>query len=109
MKVYHKDSANSTNGTLVLTGARTLKTVKCTNTTATQRFLKLYDKATAPTVGTDVPLLNIPIPANGKIDLTFKDPMPFALGLGYAMTAAQVYTDTAAVALNALSLDIKYN
>lgn len=109
MKTYHKDAANSTNAALILTGVRTLKSLVCENTTATKRFVKVYDKATAPTVGTDVPLLNLPVPAKAKVVLTFNDPMQFALGLGVAMTANQIYTDSTAVAADALRLDVKYN
>jgi hypothetical protein len=67
-------------------------------------FVKLYNKATAPTVGTDVPLMIIPVPAAvggvpgvAQISPGFNG-YRFALGLGIAITGAVADTDTTAVA-----------
>jgi hypothetical protein len=37
-----------------------------TNSATTPRHVKLYDKATAPVIGTDVPSKTIMIPASGE-------------------------------------------
>ena len=47
----HYISAASTNDTLVLTGARAIGLIVATNTNAAARYLKVYNKATAPTSG----------------------------------------------------------
>src|SRR3974377_574167 len=57
-------STASTNSTLVQGGVTVLKAIVPINTTATATFLKLYDKAPAPTCGTDVPKWRVPVPVN---------------------------------------------
>jgi hypothetical protein len=69
------------------------------NVTATGFWLKLYNKATAPTVGTDVPIYRVFCPAN--ITTTFEVPMYFGAsfntGLGFATTGLVADADTTAV------------
>jgi len=98
------NSAASTNGQLVLTGTSGLQALFATNTGAAAAFIKLYNKATAPTVGTDVPAMIITVPAAvggipGSVEITpgFQG-YRFALGLGLAITGLVADTDTTAVA-----------
>jgi hypothetical protein len=98
------NSAATTNGQLVLTGSSGLQAFYATNIGATAAFVKLYNKATAPTVGTDVPAMIIPVPAAvagvpGVAQITpgFQG-YRFALGLGLAITGAVADNDTTAVA-----------
>jgi hypothetical protein len=98
------NSAASTNGQLVLTGTSGLQALYATNEGAAAAFVKLYNKATAPVVGTDVPAMVIPVPAAvggvpgvAQIIPGFNG-YRFALGLGLAITAGAADTDTAAVA-----------
>lgn len=101
-------SAASTNATLVKASAGTLKGLMALNTTAATVWLKLYDKATAPTVGTDAPTLTLPIPAGGG--LAFDQAMTFAVGIGFALTTGVADADTGAVASGAvLGLNICYS
>lgn len=65
------------------------------------KFLKIYNKVTAPTVGTDTPVMVIPIPPNSHVAV----PIPAAgyrlsVGMGLAITGGAADTDTTAVALN---------
>jgi hypothetical protein len=98
------NSAATTNGQLVLTGTSGLQALFATNTGAAAAYVKLYNKATAPTVGTDVPAMLIPVPAAvggvpGSVEITpgFNG-YRFALGLGLAITGAAADADTTAVA-----------
>jgi hypothetical protein len=98
------NSAATTNGQLVLTGTSGLQALFATNIGATDAFVKLYNKATAPTVGTDVPAMIITVPAAvagvpGSVEITpgFNG-YRFALGLGLAITGLVADTDTTAVA-----------
>jgi hypothetical protein len=101
---YFVNSAATTNGALVLTGTSGLQAFYATNTGATAAFVKLYNKATAPTVGTDVPEMIIPVPAavSGVPGIAALTPgfngYRFALGLGIAITGGVADTDTTAVA-----------
>jgi hypothetical protein len=101
---YFVNSEATTNGALILTGTSGLSALWATNTGAGAAFVKLYNKATAPTVGTDVPEMIIPVPAAvGGVPGTATLPMGFnsfrfPLGLGIAITGAVADTDTTAVA-----------
>lgn len=101
---YFVNSAATTNGALILTGTSSVHSLWATNEGATVAYIKLYNKATAPTVGTDVPEMIIPVPAavSGVPGVANPNmgfiPFRFALGLGIAITGAAVHTDTTAVA-----------
>jgi hypothetical protein len=101
---YFVNSAATTNGALVLTGTSGLQALYATNIGATAAFVKLYNKATAPTVGTDVPEMIIPVPAavSGVPGVAQISPgfngYRFALGLGIAITGGVADSDTTAVA-----------
>ena len=104
---YFVNSANSTNGALVLTGTSGLQAFFASNVGASDAFVKLYNKATAPTVGTDVPEMVIKVPANGQVELTpgfigYR----FALGLGIAITGAAADADTTAVAVGQVKVKL---
>lgn len=91
-------AAATTNATSVKTSAASLYSIMASNTGAAIRYLKLYNKASAPTVGTDVPVLTIPIPAGGFINPPLGAMgVRFATGLAYAITTGAADTDTAAV------------
>jgi hypothetical protein len=101
---YILNSAATTNGALVLTGTSGLQAFYATNTGATPAFVKLYNKATAPTVGTDVPAMILVVPAAVSgvpgvctLPIGFNG-FRFALGLGIAITGGAADTDTTAVA-----------
>jgi hypothetical protein len=101
---YFVNSLATTNGALVLTGTSGLHALFATNTGAGAAFVKLYNKATAPTVGTDVPEMIIPVPAAvagvpGVAELSPGfNAYRFALGLGIAITGGVADADTTAVA-----------
>ena len=100
---YILNSLASTNGALILTGTSGLHAFYATNTGATVAFVKLYNKATAPTVGTDVPAMIIPVPAAvGGVPGVATLPIGhngfrFALGLGIAITGGVADNDTTAI------------
>lgn len=96
---YFVNSLATTNGALILTGTSGLQAFFASNIGATAAFVKLYNKATAPTVGTDVPEMVITVPATGQVEITpgFNG-YRFTLGMGIAITGAAADTDTTAVA-----------
>lgn len=100
---YFVNSAATTNGALVLTGTSNVSSFYATNEGATAAYVKLYNKATAPTVGTDVPemIIHVPaavggVPGVANLDTGFHG-FRFALGLGIAITRNAVHTDTTAI------------
>lgn len=100
---YFVNSAANTNGALILTGTSSVHSLWATNEGASPAYVKLYNKATAPTVGTDIPEMIIPVPAaaGGVPGVANPNmgfiPFRFALGLGISITRNAVHTDTTAV------------
>jgi hypothetical protein len=96
-------SAATTNSTLVQAGRLVLNVVLPINTTTTVYYLKLYDKATAPTCGTDVPKWTIPVPfgasnSGGGVALPTANGAQFNLGLGFCLTGGIADNDTSSAA-----------
>lgn len=100
---YFVNSLATTNGALILTGTSNVSSVYITNEGASVAYVKLYNKASAPTVGTDIPEMTFPIPAaSGGVPGVFNPNIGFhgfrfALGLGIAITRNAVHTDTTAI------------
>ena len=109
---YFLNSAASTNGALIITGTTGVQAIHATNNLTTPAYLKLYNKATAPTVGTDVPEMTILIPAAaGTVLGQVSIPMGFSgyrfpLGLGIAITGAFAVADTTAVGAGQVAVKI---
>jgi hypothetical protein len=61
-------------------------------------FLKLYNKASAPTVGTDTPVFTIPLKAGTGYSKSFLYGRNFATGIAYGITKLQADSDTTALA-----------
>lgn len=98
----HYLSAATTNSTLMRAGKGLVKVLLPINTTSTTYFLKLYDKATAPTCGTDTPVLTIPVPnaagAGGGVALPSADGLQFFNGVGFCLTGGIADNDTTSAA-----------
>lgn len=100
---YFVNSAATTNGALILTGTSNLSSLYVTNEGASAAYVKLYNKATAPTVGTDIPEMTFPVPAAAAGVPGVANPnigfhgFRFALGLGISITRNAVFSDTTAV------------
>ncbi len=97
---YFLNSAASTNGALIITWTSGVYSIYATNEWASAAYIKLYNKATAPTVWTDIPEMIIPVPAAVSW-LPWVANLPawfigyrFALWLGIAITRNAVHTDT---------------
>ena len=94
-------TAASTNSTLVRGSISYLQEMTIANPTATAAYFKLYNKATAPTVGTDVPLVTYRLAATGSagdtLTLSFgPNGKRFTAGFGFAVTGLAVATDATA-------------
>jgi len=103
------NSAATTNATLVKATAGIVYTIQANNTTASAKYLRLYNLTTAPTVGTSTPVMVITIPASSSIDLAIGAVgLKFATGISYAITNAAAYLDATAVAAGDVQLLINY-
>lgn len=90
-------TAATTNATSVKASAGSLFSVILTNPIATAAFVKLYNKASAPTVGTDVPVAVFAVPASGDYVREFGAVgQRFTTGIAYAVTGLAADSDTTA-------------
>ncbi len=107
-------AAASTNSTSVKATSGNVFSIVGVNTNAAARYLKLYNKATAPTVGTDTPIATLYLPptavGGGQFSFDFSgQPLNFSLGIGYALTTAAADADTGALtAGDVIALNISY-
>lgn len=81
-------AANNTNPTLIAAGHRQVASVALGSNNAAYYF-HIYDKATAPTPGTDVPVQTFPVLAqvNGFVQLALEFPINLINGLGIGASA----------------------
>ncbi len=92
------NSAATTNATSVKGSAGTLYSVTASNTGAAVAYVKLYNLATAPTVGTSTIAITIPVPAGGTVNLPFgASGARFSTGIGLSITNLGTDADTTAV------------
>jgi hypothetical protein len=103
----HTISSASTNAKVVKSSKGIWLGGVFANTTGSYKFVKLYDKATAPTVGTDIPKFTIGIPANWSREISIP-PVVFQNGLAMAIVTGAADTDATAVAVNDVTADILY-
>lgn len=103
------NSAATTNATSLKVSAGSLFTVAASNAGAAVRYLKLYNKSSAPVVGTDIPVLIIPIAAG---DITVREfgrlGQRFSSGIALAITALMADTDATAIGAGEVKVCTSY-
>jgi hypothetical protein len=77
------------------------------NNSAAVLYLKLYDKATAPT-SSDTPIRTYPIPATNGANLCVTDGIQFLNGISIRCTTGVADNDTGAPAANDCVVNIGY-
>lgn len=102
-------AAASTNGTSCKASAGAIKSIQGYNAKASAVYLKFYNKASSPTVGTDTPVKTIYLPASSAFVFDFPAGYSFATGIAYALTGAAADADTTALASgDVLALNVDY-
>lgn len=105
----HLISAATTNATSVKTSSGTINSLVISNNGAGVAYFKLYNKASAPTVGTDTPVATILVPINGTVtvDCGYAG-IRLSTGIAYAITGGMAVADTTAVGATQVSAHISY-
>lgn len=103
-------AAATTNATSVKTASADLFRVGGYNASAALRYLKIYNKNSAPTVGTDTPVLTIPLEPSKAFSIALGGTggIYLSAGLAYAITTGAADNDTGALTagdISCLSLD----
>jgi hypothetical protein len=88
-------SATGLNATAVKGSPAKLTILNIVNGAATLRYFKIYNKASAPTVGTDIPLITITLPTgSSSFTLPAFIGIDFSVGLSFACTLGVADSDT---------------
>lgn len=94
-------AAATTNATSVKGSAGRVAKIRGHNAKASVVYLKLYNKATAPTVGVDTPFITIPLKASDVFGIDYGNfGLNFSTGIAYAITGAAADNDTTALVAN---------
>lgn len=99
LSATHIVAAGSTNATNVKNAAGKVLGWSLANTTASWRYVKLHNLATAPTAGAAV-ARTIAIPPNGLAQWFSEGGITFATGIGYTIVTGAADTDATAVTAN---------
>jgi len=107
-KIYRNISLLAT-GILIKAGYGQVYGYHIINSAAAARFVKFYDNATAPTVGTDTPVMTIALAAAGQATVPY-GPIgaEFLLGIGIGATQLIADADTTAPAANDVVVNVIY-
>lgn len=108
LTIYRNIDLDET-GILISTGAHQLYGWYLFNNATSVRYVKFYNKATAPTVGTDTPLLTIPLVPGGGANVEYNVGIDgFALGIGVGATTGVADNNTGAPSANDVIVNIFY-
>ena len=92
------NSLATTNALLIKNTAGTLWSAVVSNTSASTRFLKLFNLTTAPTVGTSVPVFTVAVAAGATVLVNGgSNGIRFGTGISLAITGAAGDLDTTAI------------
>lgn len=90
-------SAASTNQAVLKATPGRISAIFLANTTASWKFLRLYDRTTVPTVGTTVPTYVYGIPPNSALNIVLT--INFTAGIAYSLTGGSADLDATATAV----------
>jgi len=108
---YSKISTADNNAASIKGSAGTVYSVQATSLNAAVRYVKLYNKATAPTCGTDTPVVRLAVPPSSAAGpaLTFPVGAAFPLGIGICIVTGITDADNTATAASEQLVNITYN
>lgn len=105
---YHVISAASTNAANVKASAGVVTGYYLVNTAATFRYVKLYDLAGTPTVGTSPVAETWGIPPTSAANMNLDPPLAFPTGIAIAIVAGIADSDATAVGANDVAVNLYY-
>lgn len=105
---HHLVSAATTNATSVKATAGSIGHIVMVNTSAALKYVKLFNKASAPTVGTDTPTVTFQIPATSQVIFDPSIYYRMSSGIAYAITNLSPDLDATAVAAGDIIVSLNY-
>ncbi len=112
-QAHFKNSTATTNETLIRGSAGSVFNIIVHNThsgggSGSSIALRFYDKATAPVVGTDVPMIVIHVQSNDSKEINFTSGITFKNGIAYSITAGDALLDSTPVSADGVQVYIGY-
>lgn len=104
---YGLSSAASTNGTALKASPGQIGVLSMTNNGAAGAYVKFYN-ATSVTPGSGTPIHRYFLPAGGGNNPALTGALAFSTGISFAVTGGAADTDTTAVLLNQVQVNIGY-
>ena len=105
---YHLISAASTNAGTVKASPGLVTGYYLVNTASAFRYVKLYNKASSPTVGSDTPRCVYGIPAASAANIDLALPVAFETGIAIALTTGIADSDSGAVGASEMAVTLYY-
>jgi hypothetical protein len=105
---YRVISAASTNAANIKATPGKIVGFNLLNLAATARYVKFYNKATAPIPGTDSPQETVLVPAGGQVMIDRAFGTLYSVGIGVSINGGALDTDATAVAANDVILELFY-
>lgn len=100
---------NTGAATAVKATGGTIYAIIANNTTAAARYVRLFQKATAPTLGTDVPSVVVTVPAGSSKEISYAPSgLLFGSGIGVAVTTDAAQLGSTAATAGDVQLAISY-
>ena len=94
-------------GQVAKNGAGQLYSYFFYNNASATRYIKIYDKATAPTQS-DTPVMTYPIPAGSAANVAFPNGVAFSAGISLRATTGVADSDTGAPSTNDVVINVNY-
>ena len=82
--------------------------IRVSNTNASARYLKIYNSATAPTLGAGTPVRRIKVAGNSERDIVFPVGLEMTTGIAFALTTGAADSDANRVAANEIIVELEY-
>lgn len=106
--IYTVNSGATTNAANIKASGANVYGLSVMNASATTKYVRLFNLATAPTVGTSVPIMVVAVPATSSKEIEYVPAVRFGTGLAVAITGGAAATDATAVAAGDVQLLVSY-
>ncbi len=105
----HRRLSTGTDSTNVKNAAGQLFWGFVTNTNASARYIKFYNSASAPTLGSGTPVLTFLVPPGSSgLQITAEQGLAFSTGIGYTLSTGAADADTGTVAASEIIVNLGY-
>lgn len=105
---HHKIGAGSTNATSLKGSAGQLYGWMATNSDTSWVYIKFYNKASAPTVGSDTVVMAVGLPPGGGANAFVPHGIVFSTGIAYSLVAGITDASTTAVTADKVQVALLY-